>query len=304
MVSSSQARHTDDEQDGFGHMHFLDRFHICLYALGCEACVIGMDKQRDVSRLLGYDDPDGDEDLPTLYYVVDKLVTLAEAVAPARDSRTKEPIPNLWVVLESKKLDTLEFKLAGETARELWLYRMIAELRGHFDVIIIDCPGDVKFAAIGAIIAGDEVVGCTKSQEKEARGLTELEDKIAEVADVYGHTGMPTGIDWVVIGEGVKNKPPRQGLHRHGRPTPVGVRRHRLGDSPRRCAGTRGLHGGSARDSLQLEDSGRRGLREDRPTDEALPMRALRRKDLIDYPRSPLVLGSPLYGVKRVSSRS
>ncbi|WP_086796397.1 ParA family protein [Streptomyces caniscabiei] len=168
-------------------------------------CVIGLDKQRDISRLLGYDDPDGDEDLPTMFDVVDEICSLAEAVVPAKDTKTKEFIPNLWVVLESKKLDKLEFKLADQTARELWLYRIIGELRGRFDFVIFDCPGDVKQATIGAIIASDEVVGCTKSQEKEARGLTELEDKIAEVAMAYGHTGMPTGINWVVINEGVEH---------------------------------------------------------------------------------------------------
>jgi chromosome partitioning protein len=170
-----------------------------------KVCVIGFDKQRDISRLLGYDDPDGDEDLPTLYDVVDKICSLAEAVVPALDSKTKEVIPNLWVVLESKKLERLDFTLAGETAREMWMFHLIGELRGRFDLVVFDCPGDVKLATIGAIIAGDEIVGCTKSQEKEARGLTELEDKIAEVARAYGHTGMPTGIDWVVITEGVEH---------------------------------------------------------------------------------------------------
>ena len=70
-----------------------------------KVCVIGLDKQRDVSRLLGYDDPDADPNLPTLYDVIDKLFTLTEAVVPARNSKTKQIIPNLWVVLESKKLD-------------------------------------------------------------------------------------------------------------------------------------------------------------------------------------------------------
>lgn len=171
-----------------------------------KVCVLPLDKQRDLSRLLGYDDPDADEDLATMYDVIDKLCTLAEAVVPALNSKTKEPIPNLWLVPESKKLDELEFKLAGETARELWLHRLLPELRGRFDIIIADCPGDVKLATIGALIAGDEIVGCTKSQEKEARGLTELEDKIAEVCGSYGHIGMRDELDWIVIGEGVTDK--------------------------------------------------------------------------------------------------
>ncbi|MGW2109091.1 ParA family protein [Streptomyces sp. NPDC001948] len=168
-----------------------------------KVCILGMDKQRDVSRLLGYDDPDGNEELPTLYDVIDDVCTLGEAVVPARNSKTGEPIENLWVVLESKKLESLEYKLAGQTARELWLHRILPQLRGRFDIVGIDCPGDVKLATIGALIAGGEIVGCTKSQEKEARGLTELEDKITEVHEAYGHIGMRDSMDWVIIGDGV-----------------------------------------------------------------------------------------------------
>ncbi|MEV6332273.1 ParA family protein [Streptomyces sp. NPDC051909] len=168
-----------------------------------KVCVIGMDRQRDVSRLLGYDDPDGDEELPTLFDVVDGVCSLAEAVVPARHSRTGEPIAGLSLVLESSKLDRLDFKLAEQTARELWLFKLLPELRGRFDAILLDCPGDLKIGTVGAIIAGDEIVGCTKSQEKEARGLTELESKIAELHADYQFMGMRNALDWVVIGEGV-----------------------------------------------------------------------------------------------------
>ncbi|MFI0742375.1 ParA family protein [Streptomyces sp. NPDC021100] len=173
---------------------------------GKKVCVIGLDKQRDMSHVLGYDDPDSNPALPTLYDVLDELCTLAEAVVPALNSKTGDPIPNLWIVPESEKLDKLEFMLAGTTARELWLYKIIGQLRGRFDAVLLDCPGDVKLATIGALIAGDEIVGCVKSQEKEARGLTQLEDKLYEVHQAYAHTGMRDKVDWVVIGDGVSNK--------------------------------------------------------------------------------------------------
>ncbi|MFD5343496.1 ParA family protein [Streptomyces anulatus] len=174
-------------------------------AHGRTVCVIGLDRQRDVSRLLGYDDPDADENLLTLIDVIDGVGTLDEALVPGRHSKTGEPIPNLWLVLESSRLDTLTVKLAGVTAREMWLHQLLPQLLGRFDVILLDCPGNLDLGTQGALIAGTEIVGCTKSQEKEARGLTALEDKIAHLNKSFRFMGMRDGLDWIVIGEGVSD---------------------------------------------------------------------------------------------------
>ena len=172
---------------------------------GKKVLIIGMDRQRDTSKLLGYDDPDADENLPTLFDVVDKVLGLHEAVVPARDTRTKEVIENLYVVLESKRLDELEFKLAGAKARELFLVEELDELDGRFDVVLFDCSGETKLGTVAAILAAEEIVGCTKSQEKEARGLTELEDFIEELNRAFKRLAGTKQVDWVVIGEGVTN---------------------------------------------------------------------------------------------------
>lgn len=174
-------------------------------AHGRTVCVIGLDRQRDVSRLLGYDDPDADENQLTLIDVIDGVGTLDEALVPGRHSKTKEPIPNLWLVLESSRLDTLTVKLAGVTAREMWLHELLPQLLGRFDIILLDCPGNLDLGTQGALIAGTEIVGCTKSQEKEARGLTALEDKIAHLHKSFRFMGMRDGLDWIVIGEGVSD---------------------------------------------------------------------------------------------------
>ncbi|WP_332010704.1 ParA family protein [Streptomyces uncialis] len=173
-------------------------------AHGQTVCVIGLDRQRDVSRLLGYDNPDADEELATLIDVIDNLCTLDEALVPGRHSKSGDPIAGLWLVLESDKLDTLSVKLAGVTAREMWLSRLLPQVLGRFDIVLIDCPGNLDLGTQGALIAATEIVGCTKSQEKEARGLTALEDKIAHLHKSFGFMGMRDGLDWIVIGEGVK----------------------------------------------------------------------------------------------------
>jgi chromosome partitioning protein len=191
---------------GSGKTTFVSAVGYVAATRGKKVLAVGMDKQRDLSHLLGYDDPDADENLATLFDVVDGICTIDETVVPALAGEGGAPIPNLWVIPESRKLEKLEFVLAGETARELWLHRQMPRLRGRFDIILLDCPGDMKLATTGALITADEIVGCVKSQEKEGRGLTELEDKLADVHEAYGHTGMRDEIDWVVIGESVSDK--------------------------------------------------------------------------------------------------
>lgn len=170
---------------------------------GRTVVVIGGDRQRDVSKLLGYDDPDGDPNLATLYDVVKNGFTLDEAAVSARDTQTGKYIPNLWVVVESAKLDRLVSELSATTAREMWLHRLMPQLRGRVDIVIFDCPGNLETVSVGGMVACDQLVGCTKSQEKESRGLTELEEKLAEVSEAYGHVGMPKEVTWVVITDGV-----------------------------------------------------------------------------------------------------
>jgi cellulose biosynthesis protein BcsQ len=189
---------------GSGKTSFVTAVAYAAASRGKKVLVIPMDKQRDTSHLFGCDDPDADENLPTLFDVIDGVCTLDEAVVPAKAGEGGDIISNLWFVPESRQLGKIEFKLGGETGRELWLYRQMKHVRGRFDIIFIDCPGNQLLATQGGIIASTEIVGCIKSQEKEARGLTELEDEIADWHETFGHTGFPKEVTWIVIGEGAK----------------------------------------------------------------------------------------------------
>jgi cellulose biosynthesis protein BcsQ len=174
---------------------------------GKRVLAIDTDSQRDLSHILGYDDPDGDENLLTLWdVVVEELGTLDEAVIPALQGEGGSPIPNLWLVPASKKLKELDDRLAGAMLRELWLRRLMPALQGRFDIIFIDCPGDLKLITKGALIAGTETMACVKSQEKEARALTELEDTLTEINKSFKDVGIQVELTWVVIGESVKDK--------------------------------------------------------------------------------------------------
>ncbi|WP_327071927.1 ParA family protein [Kitasatospora sp. NBC_01302] len=173
---------------------------------GLQTLALEADSQRDLSHIMGCDDPDADENIATLWDVVDGIATLDEAVIPARRGEGGPAIPNLWLIPGSRNLKDLDEKLIGTMMRELWLRKMMPLLRGRFDVIFIDCPGDLKLTTKGALLAGDEVMACVKSQEKEARALTELELTLAAINEAFGELGISLQVDWVVIGEAVSDK--------------------------------------------------------------------------------------------------
>ncbi|WP_030274462.1 ParA family protein [Streptomyces sp. NRRL B-24484] len=175
---------------------------------GLQVLAIEADSQRDLSHILGYDDPDADDNIATLYDVVDGLAALDEAIIPARRGEGGPVIPNLWLVPGSRKLKNLEDLLATATLREMWLNRLMPSVVGRFDVIFIDCPGDLKLTTKGALVSSKEVevMACVKSQLKEARALTELEATLDDINGAFAPFGVKLEVDWVVIGESVSDK--------------------------------------------------------------------------------------------------
>ncbi|MEU4301922.1 ParA family protein [Kitasatospora aureofaciens] len=175
---------------------------------GLDVLAIDADSQRDLSHILGCDDPDGNEDIATLWDAVDGLVTLDEAVIPARRGENGPPIPHLWLVPGSRNLKDLEDKLSNAMLREMWFQRLMTAVLGRFHVILIDCPGDLKLTTKGALVSDKEVevMACVKSQEKEARALTELESTLEQINEAFGQLGVSVELDWVVIGESVSDK--------------------------------------------------------------------------------------------------
>ncbi|MGW4651347.1 ParA family protein [Kitasatospora sp. NPDC004289] len=175
---------------------------------GLDVLAIDADSQRDLAHLLGLDDPDSDDNIATLFDVVDGIATLDEAIIPARRGEGGPVIPHLWFIPGSRRLKELDEKLAGAMLRELWLQRIVQGALGRFHVIFIDCPGDLKLTTKGALLSKKdvEVMACVKSQEKEARALTELEATLSEMNDAFAALGVQLGIDWIVIGESVSDK--------------------------------------------------------------------------------------------------
>jgi chromosome partitioning protein len=171
--------------------------------LGFTVLVIDADAQCDASAALGYDNPDDIANQANLYDVLTGAAKLEDAVVPAVagpvDEDGTKTIPNLHVVLGSSSLEEAEQLLAPKTGREFWLRAQIERLRDTYDLILIDCPGNLGLIVVNAIVAADEVVACVKPGWKELRALTRMEAKIDEIRETFSVMGAEAELSNILI---------------------------------------------------------------------------------------------------------
>ncbi|MDQ0808638.1 chromosome partitioning protein [Streptomyces sp. B3I7] len=175
----------------------------CAADLGYAVLVIDADAQCDASAALGYDAPDDMPNQANLYDVLTGVAKIEEAVVsamagPAGDKASR-PIPNLSVVLGSSALEEAEQLLAPKTGREFWLRKQLDRIRDTYDLILIDCPGNLGLIVVNAIVASDEVVACVKPGWKELRALTRMEAKIDDIRETFSVMGAEAELTNILI---------------------------------------------------------------------------------------------------------
>ncbi|MCZ0983888.1 AAA family ATPase [Streptomyces diastatochromogenes] len=171
---------------------------------GYKTLVVDADDQCDASVALGYMYPDAITGQKNIYdCLTDKTVKLREAIVPAYagpyDSPGSKRLENLDLVLGSGEMENAEQHLTTAMARELWLKRLLDQVKGEYDVIIVDCPGSLGLVVIGAILASDDVVACIKPGFKELRGLTRIEQKIAAIEEDFSEYGAHARMSGIVL---------------------------------------------------------------------------------------------------------
>lgn len=151
---------------------------------GWRTLIVDGDAQCDASVACGYE-PDQLEGQANLYDVLLGVASFEETIVPALagafGTRGTVAIENLYIALASAQLEDAEQMLATRVGREFWLRGLIDAVRDKFDLIIIDCPGNLGLYVVNAIVACDEVIGCVKPGWKELRALTRIELKIEEI---------------------------------------------------------------------------------------------------------------------------
>jgi len=133
--------------------------------------LVDLDPQGNASSAFGIHDPE--------VHVYDALV--GECVM--KDALHPTELPHLQVVPAGPDLVGAEIELVGSEARERRLARALADLRGSYEFVLIDCPPSLGLLTLNALTAADSVLIPLQCEYYALEGLARLNDTIARVRD-------------------------------------------------------------------------------------------------------------------------
>lgn len=96
---------------------------------------------------------------------------------------TQTPDGKAWIVTSIIDLANLEWQLFGRINRETILARAIETIKDDFDFILIDCPPALGILTLNALACADGVIMPSSTKYLSYRGLTNLEDTIADIKE-------------------------------------------------------------------------------------------------------------------------
>lgn len=120
-----------------------------LAKLGYKVLEIDADPQASLTLSAGY----SPEDFPvTICEVLDGAAEISEAIYKV------EGIENLSLVPSKNSLAEIQDALYGKKARERKLKKVVDQIKGNFDYVLIDCPPQLTLLVINCIYAADYVI--------------------------------------------------------------------------------------------------------------------------------------------------
>ncbi len=142
-----------------------------LAALGDRVLLVDLDPQACLTFSTGTD-PDALERSVHDCFVRD---------VPAVDVVTK--VGDLVLLPASIDLAGSELFLLGKTGREFALKKVLAPIKGDYDVVLIDCPPSLGVLTIGALTAADAVIIPMQCEALSERGVAQLVETISDVRE-------------------------------------------------------------------------------------------------------------------------
>ena len=106
-------------------------------------------------------------DQPSIYDVLSDNLPAANAIE-------QTDIANLWLLPSSIDLAGAEIELVSALSREQQLRRALADVREHFDIVMVDCPPSLGLLTINALSAADGVVVPIQCEYYALEGLGAL----------------------------------------------------------------------------------------------------------------------------------
>jgi chromosome partitioning protein len=150
----------------------------------------------DVYRRIGLDvlcadlDPQGN--LSDYFDVpADASPTMADVLAgqaKAADAVHDDVLPANLGLAEA------ELVLGGKMGRELTLKRALREVRGYYDLVLVDCPPSLGLLTVNALVAADHAVISSEAEYFSLQGV----EQALEVVDLARESLHPN-LDWLGV---------------------------------------------------------------------------------------------------------
>lgn len=90
---------------------------------------------------------------------------------------------NLDIIPADLALANADLQLSAAMARERILERLLKQMKGHYDYILIDCPPSLGLLTLNAIVASDTVIIPLVAEVLPFQGLTMIKDFIEMIKE-------------------------------------------------------------------------------------------------------------------------
>jgi len=152
--------------------------------LGKRLLLIDADPQGNATSGIGIDKS---KVAASLYHILLEQKTAQEIVIPTQ-------VESLSIIPSNLDLTGAEVELVGAIGREFRLKKAIAEIRGSYDFIFIDCPPSLSLLTINALTASDSTLIPIQCEYYALEGLSQLIKTINLVKDHLNSTLAVEGI--------------------------------------------------------------------------------------------------------------
>ena len=156
----------------------------CLGALGFDTLLIDLDPQGSATSGVGV------RKKGLRYTIRDVLV----GGCRAEDAILPTVYPKLHLIASNISLAGAEFDLLDGEGDEAHLKNALADVRYHYDYIIIDCPPSLGMLTVNALTASDGVVIPMQCEYYALEGLTQLSTTLGHIKKRYNPRLSMTGI--------------------------------------------------------------------------------------------------------------